>query len=87
MRSKDSQFQDRLLGSMPKFTVSLLATMLGFAVTIRIIGIDISTPINNILNAKAKIIESEVITYDSDKLKELEERVRAIEVKHKMKPH
>lgn len=72
---------------MPKFTVSLLATMLGFAVTIRIIGIDISTPINNILNAKAKIIESEVITYDSDKLKELEERVRAIEVKHKMKPH
>jgi hypothetical protein len=61
--------------------------MLGFAVTIRIIGIDISTPINNILNAKAKIIESEVITYDSDKLKELEERVRAIEVKHKMKPH
>ncbi len=82
---------------MPKFTVSVLATMLGFAVTIRIIGIDISTPINNLINAEVNKVKTmaEIELHNAKagktnevelRLNNLEDRVSKIEDAHKKKP-
>lgn len=55
----DEKTKEKILDHAPKLTLSLCATLLAFALTVRIIGIDISTPINNILNAKAELISAE----------------------------
>lgn len=97
MRNSNSKFQDKMLGQMPKFTVSVLATMLGFAVTIRIIGIDISTPINNLINAEVNKVKTmaEIELHNAKggktnevelRLNDLEDRVSKIEDAHKKKP-
>ena len=92
----DDKFQEKMLNSMPKFTIAILATMLGFAITIRIIGIDISTPINNLISAEVdkkrllmQIELEKAKLSDPDKFEErlqvVETRVKVIEDMHKKK--
>lgn len=94
--NSDRRFKDKMLDKMPRFTVSILATMLGFAVTIRIIGIDISTPINNLISAEVESkkllmqIELEAKKINNGKVDEeirqlihlLDERLSALERAH-----
>ncbi|NRA77126.1 MAG: hypothetical protein HRU18_02865 [Pseudoalteromonas sp.] len=51
------KIEDTLKDATPKFAISICGIMFMFAITVRIIGIDISTPINTIFRAMATEIE------------------------------
>ena len=50
--------ENKLNSAIPPWAIATCAVMFAFAMTVRIIGIDISGPINTIFRAKASLIEA-----------------------------
>ncbi len=74
MKRQDDTFERRLKSAVPNWAIATCAIMFCFALTVRMIGIDISTPINRIFNAKAIAIEGM-----AKKSIELEKRIIVLE--------
>ena len=76
--SEDKEFQEKLKSAVPPWAIALCAVLFAVALTFRIIGIDVSGPLNTIFAAKAKAIEVE-----ASAVIELDKRVAKIEADHK----
>ena len=71
-------FDSELKGAIPKWALGMCATMFCVALTVRLIGIDMSTPINVMFAAYAERVKQEGLTGNNDevvlRLDKLEER-------------
>ena len=65
--------QEKIQNSSPKFALAFCAVFLCTGLTLRIIGLDITTPLNAYFIAKAKQMETSVPSYSKELIEDIKQ--------------
>lgn len=83
-KQTQNEFEGKAMAAMPRWALAFCAILMALSLSIRQMGLDISSPLNRVMTAHAVSIEKSadnpsINRYESEKMEEIEELVEEYE--------